>query len=321
MDSFDSYLATAESAIAELSLPVQPQGLYEPISYTLSGGGKRMRPVLCLAACDAFGSDYVSAVNQAVAVEVFHNFTLLHDDVMDKAEMRRGRPTVHVRWDSRHAILSGDAMLTLSNMLVMKDVAASVAVAASALLSKTAMEVYEGQQLDMDFEHRSDVSVDEYIEMIRLKTSVLIGCACKMGALVAGASDDDADKIYSYGEMLGLAFQLRDDYLDTFGDPIVFGKEIGGDILNDKKTWLSINAAIEDRTGVMRRAYNQELPEDEKIDAVRRVYLDLGLDRRCDQLIDRYIDEAIDCLKGINMTPGAKQFFIDFAEKSRNRTH
>lgn len=321
MLTLSDYLGIIEKRLQSLQLPQQPAGLYEPIVYTLEGGGKRLRPVLVLAACEAFGGTADDAINQALAIEMFHNFTLLHDDVMDSADMRRGRPTVHIRWDERTAILSGDAMLTLSNLLVRRGCDPAKAVGVADLLDRTAIEIYEGQQLDMDFESRTDVSVGDYLEMIRLKTSVLLGCACRLGAMMAGADVDAQRSIYQFGLKLGIAFQLQDDYLDTYGDPIIFGKEIGGDILNDKNTWLRITALQEDLSGVMRQQTQSPSEPAEKIERVREVYESLDLGNRCHQLIDRYIDDAIAELDNIKMTPAARDFFVTIAENSRTRTH
>lgn len=321
MHTLDDYRAMVEEAIASLQLPQRPAGLYEPIRYAMDCGGKRLRPILCLAMCDALGGNPETAINQALAVELFHNFTLLHDDVMDQAEMRRGRPTVHVRWDTRTAILSGDAMLTIALRLVASGLQPPVAEACSRLLSRTAMEVYEGQQYDMDFEDRDDVSVSDYIDMIRLKTSVLLGCACRMGAIVAGASPDACRTAYRFGEQLGLAFQLRDDYLDTYGDPIMFGKEIGGDIVNDKKTWLLINALAEDTTGVV--AHELSLPSEQhhKIERVKAVYDHLGLPDRCSRLIEQYVDDAVESISHLNLRPAEANFFVDLARTSSTRSN
>ena len=321
MQTLSDYLGIIEQNLQDLKLPKHPSGLYKPITYTLEGGGKRLRPTLVLAACEAFGVDANTALNQALAVEMFHNFTLLHDDVMDCSDMRRGRPTVHVRWDERTAILSGDAMLTLSNILVRQGCQPEKAVKAANLLDRTAMEVYEGQQLDMDFESRTDVTVDDYMEMIRLKTSVLIGCACRMGANMADGDNESADALYNFGVELGLAFQLQDDWLDAYGDPIVFGKGIGGDIVNDKKTWLTITARAEDTTGTMTRKFSSPDEDDDKIKLIREVYDNLQLGERCHKLIDKYIDSAITRLEQANITPAAKEFFISIAEESRTRTY
>ena len=233
--------ALIDQGIANLPIPAKPEGLYGPIRYTMESGGKRLRPTLLLTCAAACGGDIKKSLPQALGLEMFHNFTLLHDDVMDNAEVRRGRPTVHRRWNRNTAILSGDAMLTLASQL-MSDCDGAILPEVMRLFNKTALEVYEGQQLDMDYESRLDVTIPEYIEMIRLKTSVLLACACRMGVLTAGGSQKLMEDLYEYGEALGIAFQLQDDYLDTFGDPMVFGKETGGDILNEKKTWLWISA-------------------------------------------------------------------------------
>lgn len=315
-----TYTSIVEDAVNNLSLPEQPAGLYNPIRYALEGGGKRLRPVLTLAVADAFGCDESKAINQALAVEMFHNFTLLHDDVMDNADMRRGRPTVHRRWNDRTAILSGDAMLTISTQLVAK-CDADVLEPTLAMFNKTAMEVYEGQQLDMDFEGSEKISVDDYLEMIRLKTSVLIGCACALGAIAANASESQVKAIYSYGEKLGIAFQLQDDYLDTYGDPMVFGKEIGGDIINDKQTWLRIMAGQLDETGVIEA--ETEHPSDDyiKVERVRAVYNNLGLPALCRQLINDNLNEAVAMLKECGFDADAENFFTELALKTANRTH
>lgn len=321
MHTFSEYVSAIEQRIKDLAYPQEPAGLYQPIRYVLDGGGKRLRPVLTLATCEALGAEASSALDQALGLEIFHNFTLLHDDVMDHADMRRGRPTVHVRWDERTAILSGDAMLTLSTAIMGRGCTDGQYRQVMKLAHRTAMEVYEGQQYDMDFEERRDVSVDEYIRMIRLKTAVLLGCACALGAVMAGADRRDIELMYAYGEKLGLAFQLRDDYLDTYGDPIVFGKEIGGDIVNDKKTWLSITALAEDATGVLADEIARPSEPTEKIERVRRVYDELDLPARCQQLIDSYVDEAINEVSQVEMTPAARNFFVELAEKSRSRNH
>jgi len=320
MLTHSEYLGIIEQGLKDIRYPEVPAGLYAPIKYTLDCGGKRLRPTLVLATCDAFGASPAAALNQALGIEMFHNFTLLHDDVMDHADMRRGRPTVHTRWNDRTAILSGDAMLSMAVELVGRDVPDGLIREVNALFHRTAMEVYEGQQYDMDFEDRADVSVDEYMDMIRLKTSVLLGCACAMGAVMAGADGDSRRAMYNYGEKLGIAFQLQDDYLDTYGDPIVFGKEIGGDIVNDKKTWLHIMAVSEDPSGMSGAAAGKVSPA-LKIEAVRRVYDALELPRRCRELIGGYVDAAIRELDSVSLTPVARNFFVEIAEKSRTRQH
>lgn len=307
-------------AINEISYPNKPEGLYAPIKYTLDGGGKRIRPVLTLAVCDALGVDIAQAINQALGIEIYHNFTLLHDDVMDKADMRRGRPTVHIKWNEETAILSGDAMLTMASQYACINAGDKIAQVME-LFNRTAMEVYEGQQYDMDFESRNDVAVEEYLNMIRLKTSVLLGCACEMGALMAGASDEVKDAFYKYGVKLGLAFQLQDDYLDTYGDPAVFGKKIGGDILNDKKTWLLISAMAEDKSGRLQKMIGADIAPEEKIATVTAIYNELNLAERCHVLIDNYAADAISELDKIQLSAEAKSFFVELAQKSCRRTH
>lgn len=308
------------AALSEIPYPQSPRGLYDPIEYTLDGGGKRIRPVLTLAVCTALGGNMETAKYQALGIEMFHNFTLLHDDVMDNAQMRRGRATVHVRWNESTAILSGDAMLTMASQLISRCNGPMLAKVLD-LFNRTAMEVYEGQQYDMDFETRNDVAIEEYIEMIRLKTSVLLGCACKMGAIMAGASEDVCEAFYHYGIKLGLAFQLQDDYLDTYGDPKVFGKKIGGDIINDKKTWLLISALSADKTGKLTQLIGKDVDKDEKIKAVTAIYDELDLADRCHILIDRYASDAIAQLDGVPLSDESRRFFIDLAEKSCRRTH
>jgi geranylgeranyl diphosphate synthase type II len=305
--------------IERLPYPASPANLYEPIKYTLAAGGKRLRPTLLLSVVSALGGDVERAKHQALGIEMYHNFTLLHDDVMDKADLRRGRQTVHRKWDENTAILSGDAMLTMATQLVC-DCDIKHLKPVVELFNKTAMEVYEGQQYDMDFEKRNDVTVDEYVEMIRLKTSVLLACACKMGAILADADAATTDAFYEYGLTLGLGFQLQDDYLDTYGDPLVFGKQIGGDILNDKKTWLLITACAEDRSGDLARALNGEFEGQQKIEVVRNVYNSLNLNERINTLVAAYADKEIAALNKVNITDDARIYFTSLAKKLNDRT-
>ena len=234
-------LEKINSYIENLPYTRKPQSLYEPVKYVLSMGGKRIRPSLMLMAYNMFKDDPESILPTACAIETYHNYTLLHDDLMDNAEMRRGMPTVHVKWDANTAILSGDSMLVLAFQRMMQ-CSENKLKPVLELFTETSLEIGEGQQYDMDFETRTDVTEDEYIEMIRLKTSVLLACALKIGAILADAPDADADNLYKFGEQMGLAFQLQDDYLDVYGDPAVFGKAIGGDILCNKKTYMLNNA-------------------------------------------------------------------------------
>ena len=313
MKSYNDYLALVNEAIAQISYPAQPAQLYEPIAYTMSLGGKRLRPVLALMSCDALGSDIHAALTPAIGLELFHNFTLLHDDVMDRADVRRGQPTVHRKWNDNVAILSGDAMLTMATQHIARTDDRHLP-AVIGLFNRTAMEIYEGQQWDMDFECRHDVSVKEYLEMIRLKTSVLLGCACKLGAIIANAPENQAQALYDMGMNLGLAFQLQDDALDVWGDPATFGKEIGGDIMNNKKTFLLINAmqqAEGDDALELRRWLNDpEAPRDSKVTAVTALYERLGLRQLSDQAIAEYNARAIDALHHANLPKEAHDEFV-----------
>lgn len=306
-------------AVASIKYPVEPAGLYAPIAYTLESGGKRLRPQLAVAACSAFGAEGTKALDAALGIEIFHNFTLLHDDVMDSADLRRGHLTVHKRWNANTAILSGDAMLTLATMFIARSPAETMP-AVLDLFNSTAMEVYEGQQFDMDFEHCDDVTVEQYINMIRLKTSVLLGCACKTGAIIAGASESDAEAMYEYGVNLGLAFQLRDDWLDTYGDPLIFGKQIGGDIINGKKTWLLINA-LNELGEELRDILAEDLDADERVRQVRAVYDRLELDERCRSLIADYAAKAVKSLENVGIDSQAREYFTSLAMKSVDRAY
>ena len=284
-----------EKAIADINWVQEPTGLYHPIDYVLSLGGKRIRPVLTLLACKLFSDDEKQALSTALAVEVFHNFTLLHDDVMDRADTRRGKPTVHKKWNDNTAILSGDAMLIKAYQLLQQAPADKLPILLD-LFSKTAIEVCEGQQYDVDFENDLAVQLPQYIEMIRLKTAVLLAAALKMGAIIGGASQQDADALYHYGINLGLAFQLRDDYLDSFGDPAVFGKKIGGDICCNKKTFLMITA-LQTASEEQRKELLQWIGctdatcHEQKIKAVLNIYQDLQIDTRCEEAIRAYFEK------------------------------
>lgn len=315
MHTFNEYLERVNNAIKAIPYPEQPSHLYEPITYTMDLGGKRLRPVLVLMACEAVGSDINRAITPAIGLEMFHNFTLLHDDVMDKADIRRGKPTVHVKWDDNTAILSGDAMLTMATQLIAQ-APADVMPQVMDLYNRTAMEIYEGQQYDVDFETRNDVTVDEYIEMIRLKTSVLLGCACKMGALIGGADEATAQLFYKVGENLGLAFQLQDDMLDVWGDEATFGKAIGGDIMNNKKTFLLINA-MQRATGDHKVELSLWLSTPNasravKVPAVTAIYDALNLRSLSLDAINRYNDEALNALNKIAISDEARSEFANF---------
>ena len=305
-----------DDTIANLPLEREPQGLYAPIRYVLSLGGKRIRPVLMLMAYNLYHDDVKPCLMPAIGIETFHNFTLLHDDLMDRAEVRRGKTCVHRKWNDNTAILSGDNMLVLAfHYMTQCDEAKMPAI--MRIFTKTATEIDEGQQYDIDFETRNDVTEAEYIEMIRLKTSVLLACALQIGATLAGAPEQEAQSLYRYGECLGLAFQLQDDYLDVYGDPKVFGKKIGGDILCDKKTFMLINALLhasdEDRSELQRWIGNKDCDPDEKIKAVTALYTKVGVDRMAQERMNAYYSEAEAYLNKVNLPDERKQILRDIA--------
>ncbi len=297
-----------EQSKDSLGLPDYLPGLYDPIRYALQGGGKRLRPLLTLACCRACGVDPEEAINQAWGIEMFHNFTLLHDDVMDHADTRRGRPTVHRRWNEATAILSGDTMLTLATQLMARCPDEKLP-DMMRLFNSTAIKIYEGQQMDMDFENRTDVSVDEYMEMIRLKTAVLLSCACEAGAMMAHASSSMRNALSRWAENVGIAFQLQDDYLDSFGNPDTFGKATGGDILNDKKTWLLITALNEAPAEIIPLMSGNIQPE-EKIKAVTEIYRRLNLPARIHELTDRYTVLANEALAEASLPAADRDWFM-----------
>lgn len=302
----EQLLDLIEQSKGNLGLPDCLPGLYEPIRYTLSAGGKRLRPLFTLASCRACGVDPEEAINQAWGVEMFHNFTLLHDDVMDRAATRRGRPTVHVKWNEATAILSGDTMLTLATQLIARCPDEKLPEMLR-LFNSTAIKIYEGQQMDMDFEERTDVTVDEYLEMIRLKTAVLLSCACEAGAMMAHASAITREALSRWAENVGMAFQLQDDYLDTFGDAETFGKTPGGDILNDKKTWLLITAEAEAPEEILPLLGGER--SQAKIDAVTAVYRKLNLPARIHELMDRYTTKASEALAEAGISSADRDWF------------
>lgn len=289
------FLQKIEEALRNVPYPSKPEGLYEPIDYVLSMGGKRLRPTLLLMTCALYSDHPEQAMPAAIGIETYHNHTLLHDDLMDRADMRRGKPTVHKRWNDNTAVLSGDTMLIMAFRHIMNCPCARQAEMLR-LFARSAQEICEGQQYDVNFENRTDVSEAEYLEMIRLKTSVLLACAVKMGALIGQAPDADADALYRFAEKIGLAFQLQDDYLDVYGDPAVFGKKIGGDILCGKKTFLLINALgradADHKAQLLHLLADAEMPAQEKIAAVTDLYNRLDIPTLTLQAIDRFYDEA-----------------------------
>lgn len=324
MKTADEILKMVNEFLDHLSYDRKPESLYEPIKYVLSMGGKRIRPTLMLLAYNLYKENPEDILMNACALETYHNYTLLHDDLMDNADMRRGHLTVHKKWNDNTAILSGDSMLVLAFQRMMqcdtkhlKDILD--------LFTVTALEIGEGQQYDMEFETRNDVKEEEYIEMIRLKTSVLLACALKIGAILADASAEDADNLYKFGEQIGLAFQLQDDYLDVYGDSKVFGKEIGGDITSNKKTYMLINAFNKanaaQREELTRWVSARDFDRNEKVDAVTRLYNEIGIDQLAQDKIAYYFAQSKKFLDAVNVPEEKKEELRKYAQKMMNRQY
>ena len=319
MYTADEILHQVNAYIDHLPYDRKPESLYAPIKYVLSLGGKRIRPILMMLSYNLYKDDPERILGAACAIETYHNYTLLHDDLMDNAPIRRGHQTVHAKWDANTAILSGDSMLVTAYQQMLE----THNFQALELFTETAREIGEGQQYDMDFETRMDVTEEEYIEMIRLKTSVLLACAMKIGAILAGATDEDANNLYRFGEQIGLAFQLQDDYLDVYGDTEVFGKAIGGDITSNKKTYMLINA--------INRANDKQREElgywlsatdfdaKEKIDAVTRLYDEIGIDRLAQQKIEYYFEQSRKYLDAVNVPEEQKTELRKYAAEMMKR--
>ena len=305
----EELLKKVNEALDGLTYDRKPSSLYEPIKYVLAIGGKRVRPVLMLLAYNLFKDDPLRIMTQAIGLETYHNFTLLHDDLMDNADMRRGHETVHRKWDPNQAILSGDTMLLQAFGRIGACEADKLQDVFNTFLVTT-YEIDEGQQLDVEFETRNDVTEDEYIEMIRLKTSVLLACALKIGALLADAPQEDADRLYRFGEQLGLAFQLQDDLLDVYGDPKVFGKAIGGDITSNKKTYMLINAVnranAEQRKELEQWIAAKDFDREEKVAAVTRLYDEIGIRQLCEEKINYYFSQARKTLSQVQVPEDRK---------------
>lgn len=324
MKTADEILKMVNEFLDHLSYDRKPESLYEPIKYVLSMGGKRIRPTLMLLAYNLYKENPEDILMNACALETYHNYTLLHDDLMDNADMRRGHLTVHKKWNNNTAILSGDSMLVLAFQRMMqcdtkhlKDILD--------LFTVTALEIGEGQQYDMEFETRNDVKEEEYIEMIRLKTSVLLACALKIGAILADASAEDADNLYKFGEQIGLAFQLQDDYLDVYGDSKVFGKEIGGDITSNKKTYMLINAFNKanaaQREELTRWVSARDFDRNEKVDAVTRLYNEIGIDQLAQDKIAYYFAQSKKFLDAVNVPEEKKEELRKYAQKMMKRQY
>lgn len=309
-------------AIAELNFRKEPDSLFAPIKYILSLGGKRLRPILAYMATNLFTDDIEQTTSAAIAIEMFHNFSLLHDDLMDNASLRRGQPTVHLKWNANTAVLSGDVMLIDAYNYIVK-VPEDVLPDILAVFTTTAMQVCEGQQYDLDFEQHLDVKESEYIEMIRLKTAVLLAASLKIGALLGGASKEDVERLYDFGINIGLAFQLKDDLLDVYGDTQSFGKEIGGDILSNKKTFLLIKAlenSNEENNATLQKWLSAEnFDTDAKINAIKKIYDGLNLDSITDKLIQKYYLAGLNCLSEVNVSEDRKRELLIYTNNLMNR--
>ena len=315
MKAIETYQEQFLEFLNTYNIEREPKNLYQPIEYILNLGGKRLRPVLTLMTTACFGGDVSRAMDAALAVEVFHNFSLIHDDIMDAAPLRRGQETVHEKWDLNTGILSGDAMLIRAYQLFEKYSPATFRELAK-LFSKTALEVCEGQQYDIDFETRLEVSIPEYLKMIEYKTAVLVGAAMKMGAIVANAASEDQDRCYEFGKNLGIAFQLQDDYLDAFGNPETFGKQVGGDILENKKTYLFLkaieNGAPEIRTELFQLFQNSAIQPENKVSKTLELFVRSKANLATKAAISFYTKAAFDVLETINISNSNKQILKDF---------
>lgn len=296
----------------------KPTNLYIPISYALSSGGKHLRPLMLMAAAKGFGREPESIINQALAIEMFHNFTLVHDDVMDHSDTRRGRPTVHAKYGSVSAILCGDTMLTLASQLMAEGLSAENNAMILDRFNRMAIDVYEGQQLDMEFESRAAITVDEYIGMVKLKTSALLQAACEIGGMLSEARKSDVEDLSKYAYNYGIAFQLRDDWLDVYGKED-FGKPIGLDIINRKKTWMLVTA-MNRRPEELRDIFNEDIDPAETVKQVKRLYDRLDISGLCTVEIGRHVTAAIDALSGSGIAEESKDFFADLARKCIVRT-
>lgn len=323
MKTADELLQLINRYLDSLPYDRKPASLYAPIKYVLSMGGKRIRPTLMLLAYNLFKDDPEKILSSACALETYHNYTLLHDDLMDNADVRRGQPTVHKKWNANLAVLSGDSMLVLAYQRMIE--CDSHLAEVLRLFTETALEIGEGQQMDMEFETRNDVCEEEYIEMIRLKTSVLLACAMKIGALLADAPADDADNLYRFGEKIGLAFQLQDDYLDVYGDPAVFGKAIGGDIVSNKKTYMLINAFNRadnaQRAELERWIRATDFDRQEKVKAVTGLYDEMGIDRLAQQKIAGYFNESKTYLNRVGVSDERKSELMRYAQRMMKRRY
>ncbi|WP_299365340.1 polyprenyl synthetase family protein [Winogradskyella sp.] len=322
MQKIETYQKSFTTYLEDFAVEKEPKNLYEPVNYILKLGGKRLRPVLTLMAVEIFGGEAKSAMNAALSIEVFHNFSLIHDDIMDDAPLRRGKATVHEKWNLNTGILSGDAMLILAYQLF-EGYEPKMFQSLAMLFSKTALEVCEGQQYDIDFETRDDVTIPEYLKMIEYKTAVLVGSAMKMGAIIAKASSEDQDLIYDFGRYLGIAFQLQDDYLDAYGNPETFGKQVGGDILENKKTYLYLKTlelgSQDDASALITLMSNSSISDSEKIKEVKTLFNNSGASQATQNAVKDYTERAFNILESLNISNDKKQLLRSFGEQLMNR--
>jgi geranylgeranyl diphosphate synthase type II len=315
MNNIKIYQEIINEAIDELNLPNKPHNLYEPINYFLSLGGKRMRPVLTLMGCEMFDKKIKKATNAAIAVELFHNFSLIHDDIMDEAPLRRGKKTVHHKWNNNVGILSGDALLIIGYQHLVK-YKPELAIQLIDIFNQTALEVCEGQQYDMDFETMENVSIKSYLKMIKYKTAVLLGASLKMGAIIGGATITDAEKLYDFGVNLGIAFQLQDDLLDVYADQNKFGKQVGGDIIANKKTYLLLKA-IKDADVIQKKVILNLLNENDnekKINGIKLIYAQLDIKRKTEKAIKKYYKKALKSFNDIKLNRNQKLPLLSLAQ-------
>ena len=321
MKGYEELFSYFEKNLKQQAFDNEPNELYAPIQYTLALGGKRIRPVLTLMACELFGGQIEKALPQAIAIELFHNFTLIHDDIMDNAPLRRGKKTVYKKWNNNIAILSGDTLFALAYQYVQKTETNILPITLS-VFNKTAIEVCEGQQFDLNFETENDLTVAQYTEMIRLKTAVLFGASLKIGALIGGANTDDAENLYNFGLNIGLGFQLKDDLLDTFGDDKIFGKKTGVDIISNKKTFLYLKAldiADDETKKKLVNFYNSNVNKDEKFREVKAIFTKLKIDQLALEKIDEYCNAGKESLAKVNLDSAKKGNLLAIAHRMIDR--
>ncbi len=322
MQNIEAYQKSFIAHLEDFAVDKEPKNLYEPINYILKLGGKRLRPVLTLMTAEVFDEKADLAMNAALSVEVFHNFSLVHDDIMDAAPLRRGKETVHEKWDLNTGILSGDAMLIMAYQLF-ENYEPETFQALAKLFSQTALEVCEGQQYDIDFETRDDVTIAEYLKMIEFKTAVLVGAAMKMGAIVAKASIEDQNAVYDFGRYLGIAFQLQDDYLDAFGNPETFGKQVGGDILENKKTYLYLKTkelgSLTEQSSLLKTMSDEVISDEDKVENIKRLFHSSGASEATQKAVKTYTNRAFVVLETLNISNDKKAILRLFGEQLMNR--